>query len=71
MVTFHSLRSTRLRARINRKVVEGLMRLGVVVKPAGEIDWMMGSIHLVWRDLGSGKLGGVADPRRLGKADGY
>jgi gamma-glutamyltranspeptidase len=47
------------------------LRLGVVVKPADEYDWRMGSIQLVWRDRGSGKLGGVADPRRLGKAKGF
>jgi gamma-glutamyltranspeptidase len=51
-------------------VVEDLLRLGVVVKPAGEYDWRMGSIQLIWRDQSSGKLGGVADPRRLGIADG-
>ena len=57
--------------RIPKRVIEDLLRLGVVVKPAGEYDWRMGSIQLVWRDLSSGKLGGVADPRRLGKADGF
>ncbi|MCX6643091.1 MAG: gamma-glutamyltransferase, partial [Candidatus Bathyarchaeota archaeon] len=57
--------------RIPKRVIENLLRLGVVVKPAGEYDWRMGSIQLVWRDLSNGELGGVADPRRLGKADGY
>ncbi|MCX6655234.1 MAG: gamma-glutamyltransferase [Candidatus Bathyarchaeota archaeon] len=57
--------------RICKRVVEDLLRLGVVVKPAGEYDWRMGSIQLVWRDRSSEKLYGVADPRRLGKADGF
>ena len=56
--------------RLGKSVVEDLLRLGVVVKPAGEYDWRMGSIQLIWRDQSSGKLGGVADPRRLGIAYG-
>ncbi len=58
-------------ARIPEKVVEGLLRLGIVVRPAGKYDWRMGSMQLVWRDGETGALGGVADPRRLGKADGF
>ena len=57
--------------RLQSRVVEDLLRLGVVVKPAVTYDWRMGSMQLVWRDRETGRLGGVADPRRLGEAGGF
>ncbi|UCD44986.1 MAG: gamma-glutamyltransferase [Candidatus Bathyarchaeota archaeon] len=62
--------SLEVEARIPERVVEGLLRLGIAVRPAGTYDWRMGSMQLVWRDKETGELGGVADPRRLGAASG-
>jgi gamma-glutamyltranspeptidase len=34
-------------------------------------NWHTGSMQIVWRDLDTGKLHGVTDPRRLGVVLGY
>ena len=57
--------------RIQRSVIEDLLSLGVIVRPAGTYDWRMGSMQLVYKNFKTGKLEGVADPRRLGIADGF
>jgi gamma-glutamyltranspeptidase/glutathione hydrolase len=56
--------------RIPESVVRDLARMGILVRPLGEYNWRMGSMQLVWRDKETEKLGGVADPRRLGEAGG-
>jgi gamma-glutamyltranspeptidase/glutathione hydrolase len=63
--------SLEIENRIPQAVVDGLLRLGVVVRPAGTYDWRMGSMQMVYRNLETGGLGGVADPRRLGVAEGF
>jgi gamma-glutamyltranspeptidase/glutathione hydrolase len=57
--------------RISESVFSGLAKRGILVKPLGTYHWRMGSMQLVWRDKETGELGGAADPRRLGKADGF
>jgi len=52
-------------------VVRDLAKMGILVRPLGKYDWRMGSMQLVWRDGETGMLGGVADPRRLGVANGF
>lgn len=58
-------------SRIPEQVVRDLARMGIIVRPLGEYNWRMGSMQLVWKEKVTGMLGGVADPRRLGVADGY
>lgn len=57
--------------RIPEKVVKELAKRGVLVMPLGKYNWRLGSMQIVWRNRKTGMLGGVADPRRLGKADGF
>ncbi len=57
-------------SRIPESVVRDLAKMGILVRPLGEYNWRMGSMQLVWRDRDTGLLGGVADPRRLGRAGG-
>jgi gamma-glutamyltranspeptidase/glutathione hydrolase len=59
-----------IESRIPASVVRDLARMGILVRPLGEYNWRMGSMQLVWRDKDTEKLGGVADPRRLGEAGG-
>ena len=59
-----------IESRIPESVVRDLARMGILVRPLGRYNWRMGSMQLVWRDTESGDLGGVADPRRTGKAGG-
>jgi gamma-glutamyltranspeptidase/glutathione hydrolase len=60
-----------IESRIPGSVVADLARMGILVRPLGKYNWRMGSMQLVWRDRETGELGGVADPRRLGKANGF
>lgn len=60
-----------IESRIPDDVIEGLGRLGVGVELSAPYNWHMGSIQLVHRDVESGELTGVADPRRGGYAEGY
>jgi gamma-glutamyltranspeptidase len=45
--------------------------MGVQIELSAPYNWHMGSIQLISRDLRSGELTGVADPRRAGHAEGY
>jgi gamma-glutamyltranspeptidase/glutathione hydrolase len=60
-----------IESRIPESVVRDLAKSGILVKPLGKYNWRMGSMQLVWRDRETGLLGGVADPRRLGRAGGF
>ena len=60
-----------MESRIPESVVRDLAKMGVLVRPLGKYNWRMGSMQLVWRDRDTGLLGGVADPRRLGRAGGF
>jgi gamma-glutamyltranspeptidase/glutathione hydrolase len=60
-----------IEARIPEEVLKGLAALGVRVQLSAAYNWHMGSIHLVIRDLMTGELTGIADPRRAGHAEGY
>jgi gamma-glutamyltranspeptidase/glutathione hydrolase len=56
--------------RIPESVISALLQRGILVRPLGTYGWM-GSMQIVWYDKISGGYGGVADPRRLGKAQGF
>ena len=60
-----------IESRIPDEVREGLEARGVQVDLSAPYNWHMGSIQLVRRDIGTGELTGVADPRRAGYAAGY
>ena len=60
-----------LESRIPQDVISGLEARGVQIQLSAPYNWHMGSIQLVSRDLTSGELTGVADPRRAGHAAGY
>ncbi len=62
--------SLEVESRISPKVVTGLARLGIAVKPLQMHDFHMGSFQVCWRDPTTGRLNASADPRRCGKADG-
>jgi len=57
--------------RISPTVVKGLQERGILIRSLGTYHWPMGSMQIVWHDIKSGLYNGVADPRRLGKAEGY
>ncbi len=59
-----------MESRIPESVVRDLAKMGILVRPLGKYNWRMGSMQLVWRDRETGLLGGIADPRRLGRAGG-
>ena len=58
-------------SRLPDDVLDGLAAMGVKVHLSAPYNWHMGSIQLVVRDRDSGKLTGVADPRRAGYAAGF
>ena len=60
-----------IESRVSREVLDGLSARGVSIHLSAPYNWHMGSIQLVIRDRASGKLTGVADPRRGGHAAGY
>ena len=57
-------------SRIPDDVLDGLRARGVAIDLSAPYNWHMGSIQLVVRDPETGKLTGVADPRRGGHAAG-
>jgi len=57
--------------RIKNSVVNDLLKLGIVLRPLGIYHWPMGSMQIVWQDIETKLYKGVADPRRLGLAEGY
>lgn len=59
-----------IEGRVAESVVDGLRDRGVRVSVDAPYNWHMGSIHLVVRDRDTGRLTGVADPRRAGHAAG-
>lgn len=58
-------------SRIPRDVLDGLEDRGVQIQLSAPYNWHMGSIQLISRDVETGQLTGVADPRRAGHAEGY
>jgi gamma-glutamyltranspeptidase len=58
-------------SRVPQQVLDGLEARGVTIHLSAPYNWHMGSIQLVARDLNSGQLTGVADPRRAGHAAGF
>jgi gamma-glutamyltranspeptidase/glutathione hydrolase len=60
-----------IESRISEDVLDGLEAMGVQIELSAPYNWHMGSIQLISRDLRSGELTGVADPRRAGHAEGY
>jgi gamma-glutamyltranspeptidase/glutathione hydrolase len=57
--------------RLPEKVIAGLAKQGLRVRPLGAYNWHTGSIQLIWRDEETGMLKGATDPRRLGYAEGF
>jgi gamma-glutamyltranspeptidase/glutathione hydrolase len=64
-------REIRIESRIAKDVRDGMAARGIKVKDIGTYNWHTGSMQIVWRDLETGKLHGVTDPRRLGVVLGY
>ena len=60
----------RIESRISDAVREGMRARGLTIAELGFYNWHTGSIQIVWRGQ-DGRLHGVTDPRRLGKAMGY
>jgi gamma-glutamyltranspeptidase/glutathione hydrolase len=60
-----------IESRISEKVVAGMVKLGIQIRPLPMYDYNMGSFQISWRDPVSGLLSSSADPRRAGKASGY
>jgi len=58
-------------SRLAPEVYDGLAARGIEVAKSAPYNWHMGSIHLIRRDRESGRLTGVADPRRGGHTAGY
>ncbi len=59
-----------IESRIPEKVVAGLARLGIRIKPLPLYDYHMGSFQICWRDEKTGLLNASTDPRRAGMAGG-
>jgi gamma-glutamyltranspeptidase/glutathione hydrolase len=57
-------------SRIPQRVVDDLLKLGVLVDPLPRYDYHMGSYQMSWRDA-DGTLHGTAGPRRAGFAAGW
>lgn len=55
--------------RLSPAALKGLAAMGVKVRARPAYDFHMGSFQMCYRDA-SGALGAVADPRRMGVADG-
>ncbi|MBB4633707.1 gamma-glutamyltransferase family protein [Sphingosinicella soli] len=55
--------------RLSADAVKGLAAMGVKVRAKPAYDYHMGSFQMCFRDA-QGRLGAVADPRRMGVADG-
>ncbi len=60
-----------IESRLSEKVVAGMVKLGIQIRPLPMYDYNMGSFQISWRDPVSGLLSSSADPRRAGKASGY
>ena len=58
-------------SRVPDKVREGLAAFGISVLATAPYNWHFGSAQAVMRDEKTGRLIGVADPRRAGYAAGY
>lgn len=58
-------------SRIAPDVLSEMEAQGIIMHRSAPYNWHMGSIQLVVRDAKTGKLTGVADPRRGGYAAGY
>jgi gamma-glutamyltranspeptidase/glutathione hydrolase len=57
-------------SRIPQRVVDDLLKLGVLVDPLPRYDYHMGSYQMSWRDA-DGTLHATAGPRRAGVAAGW
>ena len=60
-----------IESRISDDVRKGLKARGIKIEDLGPYNWHTGSMQIVWRDPETGKLHGVTDPRRLGRAAGF
>jgi gamma-glutamyltranspeptidase/glutathione hydrolase len=60
-----------IESRISEEVRKGMKARGIKVEELGPYNWHTGSMQIIWRDLETGKLHGVSDPRRLGHAAGF
>jgi len=60
-----------IESRIPARVVAGLAKMGVRIKPLPLYDFHMGSFQISWLDEKTGLLNGSADPRRAGMAAGF
>jgi gamma-glutamyltranspeptidase/glutathione hydrolase len=56
--------------RISEEVQRKLMAMGIRLKVSNIWDYHMGSFQICYKDLDTGELCAVADPRRCGVADG-
>jgi gamma-glutamyltranspeptidase/glutathione hydrolase len=61
----------RIESRISDEIREELPARGIRIVDLGEFNWHTGSFQIIWRDLETGLLHGVSDPRRLGYAAGF
>lgn len=64
-------RELEMESRLSEEMRIGLRQAGLRVKDLGDYTWRTGSMQIIWRDLDSGLLHGVSDPRRLGEAAGF
>jgi len=60
-----------IESRLSYQLRQGMRESGITIKDMGDYNWRFGSMQIVWIDPETGRLHGVTDPRRLGKADGY
>ena len=61
----------RTESRLTSQVREIMKTRGILIQELGDYNWHTGSMQIIWRDLETGKLHGVTDPRRLGHAAGF
>ncbi len=64
-------RELEMESRLSDEMRRQLRDAGLRIKDLGEFTWRTGSMQIIWRDVESGYLHGVTDPRRLGEVDGY
>jgi gamma-glutamyltranspeptidase/glutathione hydrolase len=67
----NSDQAVEIESRITPEVRKGMPERGIKIKDLTDYNWHTGSFQIVWRDIKTGKLHGVTDPRRLGNAGGY
>jgi gamma-glutamyltranspeptidase/glutathione hydrolase len=60
-----------IESRIPADIIMGIAKMGIQIQPLPMYDYNMGSFQICWRDEKTGDMNCCADPRRVGKADGF